>query len=187
MSYRTLNRYATTELGSGRRQATVPVADCQPGGEVQVDFGRLGLLTDSGDGRRWVVHGLIFTAVYSRHMFVWPTCRQTLNEVRPHQCVGSGRPPRYRAPADRRRPAAGHAQAKSPAQHRCEQTRHEPRSRADRDPCAPPAPPPHPRPCAPSARTPLHEPTRLSAPNRAPKRPNPQVRPSPIQNSADDV
>jgi transposase len=28
-----------------------------------------------------VVHGLIFTAVYSRHMFVWPTYRQTLADV----------------------------------------------------------------------------------------------------------
>ena len=81
VSYRTLHRYATTELGFGRRQATVPVADCEPGAEVQVDFGRLGLLIDAGDGRRRVVHGLIFTAVYSRHMFVWPTYRQTLNDV----------------------------------------------------------------------------------------------------------
>ena len=48
---------------------------------VQVDFGRLGMLTDAADGRRRVVHGLIFTAVYSRHMFVWPTYRQTLNDV----------------------------------------------------------------------------------------------------------
>jgi transposase len=30
---------------------------------------------------RRVVHGLIFTAVYSRHMFVYPTYRQTLAEV----------------------------------------------------------------------------------------------------------
>jgi transposase len=81
VSYRTLNRYATTELGFGRRQATVPVADCEPGAEVQVDFGRLGMLTDVADGRRRVVHGLIFTAVYSRHMFVWPTYRQTLADV----------------------------------------------------------------------------------------------------------
>jgi transposase len=81
VSYRTLHRYATTELDFGRRQATVPVADCEPGAEVQVDFGRLGLLTDTADGRRRVVHGLIFTAVYSRHMFVWPTYRQTLAEV----------------------------------------------------------------------------------------------------------
>ena len=81
VSYRTLNRYATTELAFGRRQATVPVADCEPGAEVQVDFGRLGMLTDVADGRRRVVHGLIFTAVYSRHMFVWPTYRQTLADV----------------------------------------------------------------------------------------------------------
>jgi transposase len=81
VSYRTLHRYATTELDFGRRQATVPVADCEPGAEVQVDFGRLGLLTEQIDGRRRVVHGLIFTAVYSRHVFVWPTYRQTLHDV----------------------------------------------------------------------------------------------------------
>lgn len=80
VSYRTLNRYATTELGFGKRRATVPVADCEPGAEVQVDFGRLGLLTDA-EGRRRVVKGLIFTAVYSRHMFVFPTYRETLNDV----------------------------------------------------------------------------------------------------------
>jgi transposase len=81
VSYRTLHRYATTELGFGVRRSTVPVADCEPGAELQVDFGRLGLLTDAEDGRRRVVQGLIFTAVYSRHMFVWPTYRQTLYEV----------------------------------------------------------------------------------------------------------
>lgn len=54
VSYRTLHRYATEELDFGRRQTTVPVADCEPGAEVQVDFGRLGLLTDASDGRwRW--------------------------------------------------------------------------------------------------------------------------------------
>jgi DNA-binding IclR family transcriptional regulator len=42
VSYRTLHRYATTELDFGRRLATVSVADCEPGAEVQVDFGRLG-------------------------------------------------------------------------------------------------------------------------------------------------
>ena len=80
VSYRTLNRYATTELGFGQRRTTVRVADCEPGSEVQVDFGRLGLLTDA-EGRRRVVKGLIFTAVYSRHMFVYPTYRETLNDV----------------------------------------------------------------------------------------------------------
>jgi transposase len=80
VSYRTLHRYATTELGFGQRRTTVRVADCEPGSEVQVDFGRLGMLADA-EGRRRVVKGLIFTAVYSRHMFVYPTYRETLNEV----------------------------------------------------------------------------------------------------------
>ena len=31
VSYRTLHRYATTELGFGQRQTTVRVADCEPG------------------------------------------------------------------------------------------------------------------------------------------------------------
>ncbi|MCV7342002.1 IS21 family transposase [Mycobacterium haemophilum DSM 44634] len=81
VSYRTLHRYVTTELDFGRRKTTVRVADCDPGAEVQVDFGRLGMLTDAADGRRRVVQGLIFIAVYSRHMFVWPTYRQTLGDV----------------------------------------------------------------------------------------------------------
>ena len=81
VSYRTLHRFATTELGFGRKQATVRVADGQPGGEVQVDFGRLGLVPDPASDTRRLVQGLIFTAVYSRHLFVYPTFRQTLAEV----------------------------------------------------------------------------------------------------------
>ena len=73
--------YATTELDFGQRQATVRVADGEPDAEVEVDFVRLGMLTDESDGRRRVVHGLIFTAVYSRHTFVYPTYRQTLDDV----------------------------------------------------------------------------------------------------------
>jgi hypothetical protein len=42
VSYRTLHRYATTELGFGQRKTTVRVADCEPSAELQVDFGRLG-------------------------------------------------------------------------------------------------------------------------------------------------
>lgn len=79
--YRTLHRYAVTELGFGRRGPTVPVVDGDPGAELQVDFGRLGLIPDPARGVRRVTHGLIFTAVYSRHMFVYPTHRQTLEEV----------------------------------------------------------------------------------------------------------
>ncbi len=79
--YRTLHRFAVERCGFGRRQPTVRVADGQPGVECQLDFGRLGLVPDPGAGRRRVCHALIFTAVYSRHMFVWLSFAQTLTAV----------------------------------------------------------------------------------------------------------
>jgi transposase len=80
---RTLHRYALEVLGHGRasRAATVRVADCAPGAECQADFGRMGLLDGPPGGRRRVVHALIFTAVYSRHCFVFLTFRQDLPAV----------------------------------------------------------------------------------------------------------
>jgi hypothetical protein len=79
---RTLHRYALEVLGHGRGlMPTVRVADCEPGAECQVDFGKMGLLHDPGAGRRRVVHALIFTAVYSRHMFVYLSFRQDLPAV----------------------------------------------------------------------------------------------------------
>ena len=80
---RTLHRFCverTDYQGRGRR-ATVPVADGEPGEECQVDFARMGLIFDSQAGRRRVVHALIFTAVYSRHMFVWLTFATTLEAI----------------------------------------------------------------------------------------------------------
>jgi len=79
--YRTLHRFCATELGFGRRAPTVRVADGEPGQELQVDFGRMGLLVDPASGRRRVVHALVFTACYSRHTYVWLTFRQTLDAV----------------------------------------------------------------------------------------------------------
>ena len=72
--HRTLHRFCVerTEY-RGRAGATVPVADGEPGVECQIDFARMGLIFDPQAGRRRVVHALIFTAVYSRHMFVWLT------------------------------------------------------------------------------------------------------------------
>jgi len=79
---RTLHRYALEVLGHGRgRKTTVRVADGEPGAECQVDFGKMGLLPDPEAGRRRVVHALIFTAVYSRHCFVWLSFRQDLAAV----------------------------------------------------------------------------------------------------------
>lgn len=79
--YRTLHRFAAERCGFGRRQPTVRVADGEPGVECQIDFARMGLIPDPVSGRRRVVHALIFTAVYSRHLFVWLSFAQTLSAV----------------------------------------------------------------------------------------------------------
>lgn len=76
--YRTLHRFAVERCGFGRRQPTLRVADGAPGVECQLDFGRLGLMFDPATERRRAVHALIFTAVYSRHLFVWLSFSQTL-------------------------------------------------------------------------------------------------------------
>src|SRR5215471_18495006 len=76
--YRTLHRFCVERCGFGRTAATVRVADGEPGAECQLDFGFLGLLADPATGRQRKVHALIFTAVYSRHMFVWLSFTQTL-------------------------------------------------------------------------------------------------------------
>jgi transposase len=77
--HRTLARFAVERCGAGRRSTTVRVDDPPPGVELQVDFGRLGLVAD-GEKRR-VCWALIFTACFSRHQFVWPTFRQTTEDV----------------------------------------------------------------------------------------------------------
>lgn len=79
--YRTLHRFATQRCGYRAKESTVRVDDGEPGVELQVDFGHLGYLVDPADGRRRKVHALIFTAVVSRHMFVWLTYSQTLTAV----------------------------------------------------------------------------------------------------------
>jgi transposase len=77
--YRTLHRFCAERCGYGRTAATtVRVADGEPGAECQMDFGYLGLLADPVSGRQRKVHALIFTACYSRHMFVWLSFTQTL-------------------------------------------------------------------------------------------------------------
>jgi len=77
--YRTLHRFCAERCGYGRAAATtVRVADGEPGAECQLDFGYLGMLADPVTGRQRKVHALIFTACYSRHMFVWLSFTQTL-------------------------------------------------------------------------------------------------------------
>ena len=79
---RTVQRYIAEVLGRARgRGPTVRINDGQPGDELQVDFGRMGLVFDPATGRDRVVHALIFTACFSRHCFVWLTHRQTTGAV----------------------------------------------------------------------------------------------------------
>jgi transposase len=81
VAYRTLHRFCVERCGFGKTAVTVRVADGEPGAECQVDFGYLGLLGDPVTGRQRKVHALIFTACYSRHMFVWLSFTQTLAAV----------------------------------------------------------------------------------------------------------
>ena len=79
--YRTLHRFAVERCGftGGRAGVTVRVDDGEPGGELQVDFGYLGLIPD--EGRRRLLRALVFTAVFSRYCFVYLTFSQTVEEV----------------------------------------------------------------------------------------------------------
>lgn len=77
--YRTLHRYATRELGFGSRRVTVRLAEGKPGEELQLDFGSVGFITE--DGRRRRVWALVLVAALSRHLFVWLTYRQSVNDV----------------------------------------------------------------------------------------------------------
>ena len=79
--YRTLHRFATERCGYRLRDVTVRVNDGEPGAELQMDFGQMGFITDADTGKRRRVHALIFTAAYSRHMFVWLSYSQTLAAV----------------------------------------------------------------------------------------------------------
>lgn len=57
------------------------VLDGEPGVECQIDFAQMGFILDPESGKKHRVHALIFTACYSRHMFVWLTYSQTLSAV----------------------------------------------------------------------------------------------------------
>jgi hypothetical protein len=79
--YRTLHRFAVEPCGFRVADTTVRVVDGEPGVECQIDFAQMGFILDAETGRRRRVHALIFTAAYSRHMFVWLTYAQTLAAV----------------------------------------------------------------------------------------------------------
>jgi transposase len=77
--YPTLHRFAVLELQFGRTAPTLPVLDCDPGQEVQLDTGWVGWLTYPliDDRKRRRFRAWIFTAVRSRHRFVYPAFDET--------------------------------------------------------------------------------------------------------------
>ena len=82
VSYASLQRFIQRRNWRRRRNpATVRMEDTAPGEVVELDFGRLGLVYDPDTGRRRTVWGLLLVLGYSRHCFLWPMQRQTLEEV----------------------------------------------------------------------------------------------------------
>lgn len=77
---RTLNRYVSEKFPKPV-SSTVRVADGEPGVELQVDFGELGVMSDEEAGRRRRVWALVFTAAFSRHSFVWLSFSQNMATV----------------------------------------------------------------------------------------------------------
>ena len=75
--YPTLHRLAVEQLHFGRAAPTIPVADCGPGQELQLDTGWMILLQPDLFGKRRRFRAWIFTSVLSRHRFVWPCFRET--------------------------------------------------------------------------------------------------------------
>jgi transposase len=76
---RTLHRFSAERCGAGSK-VTTRVDDGPPGSELQIDFGDLGLIP-AGDGKRRKLRALVFTAAFSRYMFVYLTFSMTLEEV----------------------------------------------------------------------------------------------------------
>lgn len=75
--YATLHRFAVEKLDFGRGAPTIPVADCEPGAEVQLDTGWVLQLESDATGTRRRKRAWIFTAVRSRHRFVFPIDQET--------------------------------------------------------------------------------------------------------------
>ena len=77
ISYPTLRRFALGELGWGRAAPTIPLADGDPGEEVQLDTGWMTHLAPDALGHRRRFRAWIFTPVLSRYRFVYPVFRET--------------------------------------------------------------------------------------------------------------
>ena len=56
------------------------MADWPPGEVAEMDFGKLGMLVDATTGKKQAIWALVVVLPSSRHQFVWPLFRQTLEE-----------------------------------------------------------------------------------------------------------
>jgi transposase len=81
VSYATLHRFAVQELGFSSHAPTLPVVDGEPGQELQFDTGWVGSLGPDLLGRRRRFRAFIFTAVRSRHRFVYPVFQETTEQA----------------------------------------------------------------------------------------------------------
>lgn len=75
--YSTLHRFAAEQLDFGGAAPSVPVADCEPGQEIQLDTGWMTHLEPDITGKRRRFRAWIFTSVHTRHRFVFPCLRET--------------------------------------------------------------------------------------------------------------
>jgi hypothetical protein len=79
--YGTLYRFAVQELGFGGPEVTVPVADGEPGCELQLDTGWMTLLEPDASGQRRRFQACIFTPNVSRYRFVYPVWRERTEDA----------------------------------------------------------------------------------------------------------
>lgn len=80
VSYTGLRRYVR-QAGLWKPAKTTVRMAVWPAGEVaELDFGKLGMLTDPETLKKRAVWALVVVLPYSRHQFVYPLARQTLEE-----------------------------------------------------------------------------------------------------------
>ncbi len=77
VSYPTLWRFASAELGLGAKADTILVSEDKPGKEVQIDTGWVGKFAPDLAGRHRRFRSWIFTPVVSRFRFAYPVMEES--------------------------------------------------------------------------------------------------------------
>ena len=81
VSYPSLRRFILKRNWRKPSRTTVRMEDTPPGQVAEADFGRLGMITDPETGRRRALWAMVIVLCHSRHCFLWPMQRQTLEDV----------------------------------------------------------------------------------------------------------